>query len=250
MPIINFEFAIEQIPEVLKGVPIILAIAVVAMVFGLIFGLLIALCRIYRVPILNRLFIIYISFIRGTPLLVQLYVFFYGVPVLLEKMNQSFGTAYNADHISPLLYAFIAFTINVSAYQAEIMRASLNAVQIGQMEAAHSVGMTTFQALKRIVLPQAFLVALPNLGNTFIGLIKATSLAFAVKVVEVMALAKIIANDGYHFLEMYLVAALIYWLICWLLEVLFTYIEAKMRNKEIKQKKMNTTISKDVPLRV
>ncbi|MFD1707406.1 amino acid ABC transporter permease [Siminovitchia sediminis] len=230
--IINLEFAIEHFPEVLKGVPATMAITVVAMFFGLIAGLLIALCRIYKIPVLNRLFIIYISFIRGTPLLVQLYVFFYGVPVLLEFVNEKWGTSFDPTGISPLIYAFIAYTINTSAYQAEIFRSSINAVSAGQMEAAHSVGMTTAQGMWRIILPQAFVVALPNLGNTFIGLIKATSLAFAVKVVEILAIARIIANDGYRFLEMYLVASIIYWVLSWIFEVLFAAIEKKMRRYE------------------
>lgn len=227
--IINLEFAWEQVPEVLKGVPVTLTIAVISMVLGLAFGLLIALCRIYKVPVLNRLFIIYISFIRGTPLLVQLFVFFYGFPVLADFLNKQIGTNIDADQVSPLIYALIAYTLNTAAYQAEIFRSSINATNVGQMEAAYSVGMTTVQGLWRIILPQAFVIALPNLGNTFIGLIKATSLAFAVKVVEIMAFAKIIANDGYRFLEMYLVASIIYWIICWICEVIFTILEKKMK---------------------
>jgi L-cystine transport system permease protein len=230
--IISLEFAWEHFPDVLKGVPVTLAIAAVAMVFGLIFGLLIALCRVYRIPVLNRFFILYISFIRGTPLLVQLYVFFYGVPVLIDYLNGRFGLSMDAEGISPLVYAFIAYTLNTSAYQAEIFRSSINAINVGQMEAAYSVGMTTAQGMLRIVLPQAFLVALPNLGNTFISLIKATSLAFAVKVVEILALARIIANDGYRFLEMYLVASIIYWVICLFFEVVFAKLEKRMRRHE------------------
>lgn len=131
----------------------------------------------------------------------------------------------DAQGISPLIYAFIAYTLHTAAYQAEIFRSAINALNVGQMEAAYSVGMTTAQGLRRIILPQAFLVALPNLGNTFISLMKATSLAFAVKVVEIMALAKIIANDGYRFLEMYLVASIIYWVICLFFEVVFAKLE-------------------------
>lgn len=232
MSIINLEFALEHVPDVLKGVPVMLSIAVVSMIFGLIFGLLIALCRIYKIPVLNRFFILYISFIRGTPLLVQLYVFFYGVPVLIDYLNAQFGLNMDAQGISPLIYAFIAYTLNTAAYQAEIFRSAINAMNVGQMEAAYSVGMTTAQGLRRIILPQAFLVALPNLGNTFISLIKATSLAFAVKVVEIMALAKIIANDGYRFLEMYLVASIIYWIICLFFEVVFAKLEKRMRRHE------------------
>ncbi|MBA4537263.1 amino acid ABC transporter permease [Bacillus aquiflavi] len=233
MSMINLEFALEHFPDVVKGVPLTLAIAVVSMILGLVFGLFIALCRIFKVPVLNRFFVFYISFIRGTPLLVQLYIFFYGVPILLELMNEQLGTNFDEEHISPLIYAMIAFSINTSAYQAEIFRASINATNMAQIEAAYSVGMTTAQALRRIIIPQAFVTALPNLGNTFIGLIKATSLAFAVKVVEILALAKIIANDGYRFLEMYLVASIIYWIICLLFEVIFSIIEKRIRRYEV-----------------
>lgn len=229
MSIINIEFAIQHFPDVLKGVPVTLTIAIISMIFGLIFGLLIALCRIYKVPVLNGLSKFYVSFIRGTPLIVQLYVFFYGVPVLFGYINDTFHTSLNADNISPLVYALIAYTINTAAYQAEILRSAIIATGANQMEAAHAVGMTTAQGLRRIILPQAFLIALPDLGNTFIMLIKATSLAFAVKVVEILAIAKIIANDGYRFLEMYLVASIIYWVLCIIFELLFSKLEKKMR---------------------
>lgn len=229
MSVINIEFAIQHFPDVLKGVPITLTIAVVSMIFGCIFGLFMALCRIYKVPILNGLSKLYISFIRGTPLIVQLYVFFYGVPVLFNFINDTFHTSLDADNIPPLVYALIAYTINTTAYQAEILRSAIIATGVSQMEAAHAVGMTTAQGLRRIILPQAFLIALPDLANTFIMLIKATSVAFAVKVVEIIGIAKIIANDGYRFLEMYLVASIIYWVLCIFFEFLFAKLEKKMR---------------------
>ncbi|MFS0687703.1 amino acid ABC transporter permease [Sporosarcina sp. 179-K 8C2 HS] len=232
MAVVDFKFALEQVPTVLKGVPWTITIAIVAMLFGLVLGLLIALCRIYKIPVLNQLSILYISFIRGTPLIVQLYVFFYGVPVLVDYLNPRLGLQIDADEIPPLLYALVAYTINTAAYQAEIFRSSINATNEGQMEAAYSVGMTTRQGLMRIILPQAFLIALPNLGNVFIGLIKATSLAFAVKVVEVVAISKIIANDGYRFIEMYLVASIIYWVLCLVFEFIFFKLEKRMSRSE------------------
>ena len=227
MAIIDIPFAISQIPEVLKGVPATLTITIVAMVLGLLFGILIALCRIYKVPVINQCSILFISFIRGTPLIVQLYVFYYGVPVLFDYLNLRFGWSLDSDSIHPLIYALLAYTINTSAYQAEMMRGSINAVHHGQMEAAYSIGMTTAQGLRRIILPQAFRVALPDMGNTFINLLKATSLAFAVQVMEILAISRTIANNGYRFLEMYLVAALLYWLLSWIFEIIFTRIERK-----------------------
>ena len=230
----SWDFAIGHFPELLKVVPVTLLIAVVSMLLGLVFGLLIALCRIYRVPVLNKLAALYVSFIRGTPMLVQLYVFLYGVPALLEALNNKWGWNLSSDNISPLIFALTAYTINSAAYQSEVVRAALNAIDMSQMEAAYSVGMTTTQSLVRIILPQALVVALPNLANIFIGLIKATSLAFAVKVIDIMAVAKIVSAEGYRFMEMYLGAAIIYWVICFALERLFAVMEKKLRRYESK----------------
>jgi L-cystine transport system permease protein len=209
-------FALEKLPEVLKAVPATILVAVVGMGFGLIIGIFVALVRLYRVPVLSRLATVYISFIRGTPMLVQLYLIFYGIPELFN---------FKADLISPFAYAFIAYSINSSAFQAEAVRSAFNSIDAGQMEAAYSVGMTTFQGIRRIIVPQALTAVLPNLGNIFIGLVKGTSLAFAVKVVEIMAVAKTISGTSYRFIEMYVDAAIIYWILCFVLERLFAKAE-------------------------
>jgi len=138
-------------------------------------------------------------------------------------------------YYSPLIYALIAYTLNTSAYQSEVFRSSIQTIDRGQFEAAYSIGMTTFQAIKRIIFPQSLVAAIPNLGNIFISLIKATSLAFAVKVVEIMAISKVIANDGYRYLEMYLVASLIYWILCFFFERLFVVIEKKLSHYELRE---------------
>ncbi|MEK8132520.1 amino acid ABC transporter permease [Paenibacillus filicis] len=228
----SLAFAIEKFPEVLRGVPATIGVAVFSMLLGTVIGLLIALCRLYRVPVLDRLCALYVSFIRGTPLLVQIYVVFYGFPLLLETVNREWGWQLPVQEMSPLLFAMLAFTINSAAYQSEVIRAALSSTEAGQMEAALSVGMTGTQGLLRIIAPQALVVALPNLGNIFINLIKGTSLAFAIKVLEVMAQAKIIAGDGYRYLEMYVDASIIYWIICWGCEKLFAKLETRFSRHE------------------
>lgn len=228
----SLAFAIEKFPEVLKGVPSMLIVAVISMLLGTIIGLIIALCRIYKVPVLDRLGALYVSFIRGTPLLVQLYVVFYGTPLLVDTLNREWGWHLPLQEMSPLAIALLAFTINSAAYQSEVIRGALLTTDSGQMEAAYSIGMTTSQGLIRIVAPQAFAVALPNLGNIFINLIKGTSLAFAIKVIEVMAQAKIVAGDGYRYLEMYFDASIIYWVICWICERLFVWLETRYSRHE------------------
>ncbi|MEW9701700.1 amino acid ABC transporter permease [Paenibacillus sp. SI8] len=233
---INFslEFAIQQFPLVLKAVPMTLLVAVISMLLGLVFGFLIALCRLYEVPVLQRFAALYVSFIRGTPLLVQIYVIYYGTPALFELLNRQFGWHLPANDISPLAFALLAFTINAAAYESEIIRSALKTTDSGQMEAAHAIGMTTRQGLFRIIIPQALVVALPNFGNIFIGLIKGTSLAFAVKVIEIMAVAKIVAGDGYRYLEMYLDASIVYWIICFAFERLFAALEHRAGRYEEK----------------
>lgn len=160
-------------------------------------------------------------------MLVQIYVTFYGTPLLVEFLHKQLGWNLPLDAISPLGFALIAFTLNAAAYQSEIIRSALSSTDAGQMEAALSVGMTTYQGLMRIITPQAMVIALPNFGNIFIGLIKGTSLAFTVKVIEIMASAKIVAGDGYRYLEMYVDASIVYWVLCFAFEKLFEWLEER-----------------------
>ena len=181
-------------------------LAVTAMIASLILGLLLALVKIKKVPVLKQLVSIYISVIRGTPILVQLYVTYFGIPMLLKYINFKCGTNYNVNGVAPIVYAFVALALNESAFNAEIIRASLESVDKGQVEAASALGMNYFQALIRIILPEATVVALPSLGNAFIGLIKGTSLAFVCSVVEMTAEGKIVRTkyDKYRQINRFL----------------------------------------------
>ncbi|MFF2481051.1 amino acid ABC transporter permease [Paenibacillus sp. NPDC058071] len=232
MGIFDLDYAIRQFPEVLKAVPMTMLIAVVAMVLGCLLGSAIALIRIYKVPVLHRLAQLYVSFIRGTPILVQIYIIYFGLPDLVDLLHARWGFPLTSDYLPPLLVALLAFTINSAAYQSEVVRAGFQAIDYGQMEAAYSVGMTTPQALRRIILHQALLVSLPNLGNIFLNLIKGTSLAFTVKVIEIMAAAKISASEGYNYIEMYVDAALVYWIICFAIERLLAWLEKRLSRHE------------------
>ncbi|NGP46232.1 amino acid ABC transporter permease [Bacillaceae bacterium SIJ1] len=226
---IDFGFAIQQIPALIQGLPFTILITVVAMAVGLLFGTMLALLRLYRVPVFYQLSILFVSFFRGTPLIVQLFVFFYGMPMLIIYLNHTFQWQLNPDMLSPLLIVLVAYSLNSAAYLAEVVRSAIGSVEKGQLEAAHAVGMTTLQGYVRIILPQAFQIALPNLGNQLITLIKASALAFTIGVMEVMGISRIIANDGYRFLETYLLAALFYWLLSIALELMFANIEKRSR---------------------
>lgn len=196
-------FMLEVLPRIIKYVYITLSITMLSMLIGICIGTGIALVRVYKIKVLYRLSGIYISFFRGTPLLVQLFLLYYGIPQVIPKF--ALLNAYSA--------AFIGLSLNSGAYMAEIIRGAIHSVDKGQMEACLSVGMTPWQGMKRVVLPQAARVAIPALGNTFIGLLKESSLAFTLGVSEMLAQAKMSAAATYKFFESYLAVAIIYWLI-------------------------------------
>jgi L-cystine transport system permease protein len=225
----DIQYAIKQFPVILEAAPMTLLIAVVAMLFGAVIGFLLTLCRMYKVPVLNRLAMLYISFIRGTPILVQIYIIFFGIQLIFELIVQAMGWNASTSSIPCLLYAFAAFSINAGAFLSETIRSALSSVEAGQMEAAYSVGLSTAQAMRRIIIPQALVSALPNFGNAFLLLIKGSSLAFTVMVVEILSKAKIEAGAGYRYTENFVVASLIYWGMCFIFEKVFVLLENRSK---------------------
>lgn len=223
---------IQSVPEIVRYVPVTLIITIVSMFFGLVIGLITALVKIYRVPVFRRIAVVYVSFTRGTPLLVQMYLAYYGIPKTLDYMHKNYNWNIDVSSIPAIIFVYISFSLNVGAYLSETIRAAIQAIDKGQMEAAYSVGMSTLQGMRRIILPQALTVALPNFGNTFIGLLKDTSLAFIIAVVEIMGSAKIIGARGLRFFEVYIDAALIYWLICLAVEKGVNILEKRVRRYE------------------
>lgn len=176
-------------------------LAVSSFAIGLVLALGLALMRLSKRPWLSGIARAYISIVRGTPLLVQLFVIFYGLP--------SVGIL-----IDPWPSAVIAFSINVGGYAAEVIRAAILSVPKGQWEAAYMIGMSHRRALGRIILPQAARVSVPPLSNTFISLVKDTSLASLILVTELFRQAQEIAAFSQEFMLLYLEAALVYWAIC------------------------------------
>lgn len=217
-----------NIPDILRFLPVTMELAIGSMIVSLILGLLVALIKIKKIPVLTPIATLFISVIRGTPVLVQLYVTYYGIPLILKYFNYKNGTSYNLNGIPSILYAFVALAVNEAAYNAEIIRASLLSVEKGQIEAASSLGMTYFQVLRRIILPEAIVVALPSLGNSFIGLIKGTSLAFTCAVVEMTAEGKIIGGRTFRYFEVYISLALIYWAITIIVERIIKALEKEL----------------------
>jgi len=184
--------------ETLRGtIPLSLA----SFAIGLVIALVVALMRLSRVRAVSAAARVYVSIIRGTPLLVQLFVIFYGLP--------SIGVT-----LQPWPSAIIALSLNVGGYAAEVIRAAIQSVPKGQWEAAHMIGMSHRLALRRIILPQAARVSVPPLSNTFISLVKDSSLASLILVTELFREAQQIAAPTTEFMALYLEAALIYWVVC------------------------------------
>jgi len=176
-------------------------LALISFAAGLVLALGAALMRLSRFRLVSWIARAYVSIIRGTPLLVQLFVIFYGLP--------SIGILVN-----PWPSAIIAFSLNVGGYAAEVIRAAILSVPRGQWEAAYTIRMSPVQTLTRVILPQAARVSVPPLSNTFISLVKDTSLASLILVTELFRRAQEIAAFSQEFMVIYIEAALIYWMIC------------------------------------
>ena len=221
-----------SIPELLKKLPITLELALSAMLLGLALGLVMAIIKMKKIKILTQITNLLISLLRGTPVIVQLYVAFFGIPMFFQAINQKFGTDLAVAQIPGFAYAMVALGLNQAGFMAEIIRSALQSVDNGQIEAAHALGMTYAQALRRIILPEAIEVALPTLGNSLISIIKGTSLAFTCAVVEITAQGQIIGGKTYRFFEVYVSLAIIYWVITLIIEQLIRVIENKIRIPE------------------
>lgn len=228
MQLFDFGYAFSAIPTIAKGVPLSLAIAVVGFIIGSIFGLILSLIKIYKIPVLFQLATIYISFFRGIPVLVQIFLAYYGIPLVIRYFNQKYNLNIDISNIGAIYFMYLVYSLYCAAYLSEIFRSAILSIDRGQLEASYSVGMSTTQSLIIIVLPQSLLLALPNILNFFIMLIKETSLVFAASVPEIMGMATLEADRSSKFLEVYIVAALFYWVISIFLEKVFGILEKKV----------------------
>lgn len=206
----DVSFVVRAVGEVLKGLPVTVFITAVAFLAGLVIGFFCAQARRRRIPVLRQLAAVYLSFVRGTPLLVQLYLVYFGLPLLLRRAGQP--------DLPGVLYACIAFSLYSGAYLTSVVQSSMDAVGIDQIEAGASVGLSRMQILRRVVWPQAFCTAVPLLGNNLTSLLKGTSLAFAISVMEMTSRATVYGASGLRFAESYLAVSLVYLLLCVLIE--------------------------------
>jgi cystine transport system permease protein len=216
----GLKLALDSAPFLIKGAYYTVFLSLGGMFFGLLLGFGLALMRLSRLMLLRGIARVYVSFFRGTPLLVQLFMIYYGLPELGIELD-------------PLTAALIGFSLNMGAYACEILRAAIGSVDKGQWEAGASIGMTRAQIMRRAILPQAARTALPPLGNSFISLVKDTALAATIQVPELFRQAQLITARTFEIFTMYLAAALIYWILATVLSHFQNRLEARVNRHDL-----------------
>ena len=223
----DLNYIVNTFLVTLKGIPVTLIIMAVAILLSFIPALLLALGQIYKVRGVRTFSVVYLAFIRAPPPILLILFFYSLFPSLLNQIFKSLGSQVDVFKFNPLYYAFIIYSLMTTGSLSEILRSAILTVDKGQLEAAQAIGLTNFQAYRRIVFPQALRSALPNLANLVINLVKGTSLVFVMTVKDITALAKIEASHSYQYSESYLVIFVIYLIICGLIQWMFRGLEKR-----------------------
>jgi arginine/lysine/histidine/glutamine transport system substrate-binding/permease protein len=214
-------FLVQLFRKLLLGAVITVTLTAFSVFFGLIGGTLVALALISRYRILRWIFRVYVDFFRGTPMLVQLFIIYFGLPSLFQHLGLDWS-------LERFPAAIVALSLNVAAYLAEIIRGGIQSIDRGQWEACQSLGMSAGQTMLNVIFPQAFRRILPPLGNEFITLIKDTSLAAVIGFAELFRQGQLIVATTYKAFEVYIAVALVYLVLTTLSSILFKWLEARM----------------------
>lgn len=225
----DFSFLPKYYMFFLNGAKITLLLSLFTVILGVILGVILALMRLSRIAPLKMFATAYIEFIRGTPLLVQLFLFYYGLPKLGIQFPDvpALGTAF-----PEFMAGVIALSVNSAAYVAETFRAGIQAIDKGQMEAARSLGMPHSMAMRHIILPQAIRNVLPALGNEFIVIIKESSIVSVIGISELMYNADTVRGNSFRAFEPLIVVAIIYFVITFTLSKVLGIAERRMRTSD------------------
>lgn len=222
----SIKVVFQDIVSILSVVPKTLFMALIILVFGIVIGALLTEIKLIKIPVLDKLVAVYISYVRGIPLIIHLYIAYYALPGIINTVDELIGVPYQ-NSLPPVLIVILAYSLYTSAVQSENIRAALLSVESGQFEAAYSIGLSRRQTMMRIIFPQALAVALPVFFNIYLGIIKGLSLAFTVAVVDILAQAKLCSALNFKYLESYVAAGAIYWALCGLLTLIFNKLEKK-----------------------
>jgi L-cystine transport system permease protein len=226
---LDYRFMIDTFFLSLRGIPVTLEISAAVLIFAVPAGFLIAIAIANRVPVITQTARVYISFIRATPPILQIFIIYTSLPRLLAAFMARLDSSFNIYDMNPIVYPIIVFSLSETAVLAEVFRAALSTVEKEQLEAALSIGMTKAQGYTRIVLPQALTAAIPVFCSSVTSLVKLTSLSFTMSVMELTAIAKVQAGVGLAWLEAYLVMAALYFLLIFVIENLLKLFEKRLR---------------------
>lgn len=211
----NIETAKHVLPAVIEGIPYTLGLSFSGFLLGLCFGFFIALMKLSNLKIIKYIANIYISFMRGTPMVVLLFIIYFGLP-------------FTGIQLDAVTSSIICFTMMSSAFSSEIIRSGLLAIDSGQWEAAYSLGLNKIQIFKCIILPQTLKICTPPLSNVLLDMVKGTSLTAMITVPEIFNKAKIVGGSYSDYMTAYIVAAFIYWIICTTYAIFQNYVENKL----------------------
>ena len=213
----DWEFSVSVLRSMFGALPTTLSLAAVSFVLSLLLAVVIAGVDYFKVPVLRQVCAVYVSFFRGTPLIPQLFLLYFGIPTFIPQLRD----------IPAFAVCIVGLTLNSAAYMKEAVRGALLSVPAGQREAALAHGMTPLQAMAHIVFPQAVRVAIPSLFNNLVDIVKGTSMAFTIGVIEITAAANLRASVTFHYFEAYMLLMLLYWVIILVLERAEALLEKK-----------------------
>ena len=229
---LNTEFMIEAFKASLSGLPVTLGITVVSLMVSMPLALMMAIKKINSKGPLSFLINTYVSIVRSTPMVLQILLLYSLLPSFLNFfIKQVLKIDFNIFKIPAIYYAYAVFSLNTTAILSEVFRSALLTVDKGQLEAGLSIGLSKFLTYIRIIIPQALVVALPNICNVTVGLLKSSSLAFLMTVQDITAIAKLKAAYAYNYIEAYSVIFILYIILCTMVQLIFKYIEVQIHKR-------------------
>lgn len=247
----DIQFTIDSFFEIVQWAPITLGITLFSFVASFIIAIVVALIRIYRIKAIAYFCDFYVSFIRGTPLILHIFLVLYGLPRLFDFLAATIHFPLDGKSLSTLTFLLIALSINGGAYLSEVVRSGILAVDKGEIEAAQSIGMTQVQVMRRVIIPQALVVCLPLICNSFIGMLQGSSLAYFIGVREMTVTSYMLGGNYWKYFEAFVAAALVYWIIAIIIEQSMLFLERLLnkRHQNLKETaKIQTTTAEMVEI--
>ncbi len=223
------DILLEDIREILSAVPFTLFIALVTFVFSTIIGSLFALAEYRNIPVLRELIFAYKVAFKGIPLVIVIFLGYYGLPPAIQFLASLIGINFNGHHTPNWVLLVIGVTACIAAFQAEVVKGVLNSFDNGQADAARSLGYTNGQLFRRVMFPQVVIAAIPDLTNSIMVIMKALSLGFAIEVVDIFAQSQLTAALNFYYLEAFVIAVVIYMIIAFLVTTAADRLERSLR---------------------